>query len=1164
MLPAPWFCLIALAAPPVEVIEGVALVAGTDRPAARVPLRIFDNDTGAEAVADAEGRFRVETPPGKTIGPARDGQQGPTCRAMAHDPGSWSTEVLEADPVHPRGQARSQGLESSLKPARTRWEVRGARVRLIAECPAMGEVEVTVRGPDGSPAADRGVFLFDVDATGFHGGASVRYSGKTDAAGMFRLRRFEGTRQLRVLVPGVGFGVTGSFEVVGGRVARPNLPPLARFARVEGRLDPTLNRPGTRVHLGSATWPEVAWDRSEAEADDQGRFAMADVVPGPRRIAVTRAGSRVATEPASVDLDPGQVLSAVAPLPPAPPKPGEAFARPGPAPARDAAKEVVWAEGTVRDDGGRPLPGAAVHLHTSHHGGIRMVEDIRSTTADAQGHYKITGPFHEFMEAPTVIVKAEGRPPAVAYAPTPGAEGQAPPLDIAVAARGAAAVVTVFKGNKPLAGAGVRVESRGGVGMSSPFYVGAARGPGRDAISSLFAPTAVTGHDGVARFDGLFPGDQEVAASDAPDLAKLVGIRWPRDRELTFGIAEESVAAGGRFEHAIAVHRQPTEVPFKVLRPDGSPVANQDVAFSFGREGARSSTWLKLDAQGVGTHAFDSPGLWAVDVKFRDSELRSIPIAEEPYYVAEAVIPASPGLALAGPVELTGVLRERGSIRARLLDAGRRPARGTVMIVRPFGEGRPITQAGTVDAEGLVRFADLPSGEYTLAGTIDGLTPPFLPTTRGPVPDAAAMLGQVMIPDAKLKLESGAEASVDLRPSGVAYVRGTIRPPAGRKAADYIINPGYDPHKYAPRRTPVDDAGQFACGPLLAGAHTFGIMGRAADGSWGEAGTKRVVVAAGEVARVDFEPVDAPPGPPGRGRRAMLGMGGVSVLGDDPTGAAITVFLPDGRTPAFAARALLFVPGQSRPVAQGLGDGAGRLTWRGRWMAGGPAAEAEPGRVDRPTAAISLPGLAGACFAEVGPGRPTRAVLPGPASVAGRVTLGGRPIAGRNARVRVVAAHRGRGVLDAALGVEASAQADGRFELRGLTPGRHVAQAARDSIWTSAAVELVVEEGKPTPALALDIPEPGEPVTVEVVDEKDRPYGNRVLTLARPQGPLDAPWPATIRTDPLGRATFRGLEAGSHTVLVADLPGRHSFRVDEAKGGDRPRHARVVIDRPGP
>jgi hypothetical protein len=63
------------------------------------------------------------------------------------------------------------------------------------------------------------------------------------------VQAFEGVHRFAVQVPGVGFGATGRIEIIGSKVAQAALPPLARFARVEGRMAPALLAPGTTVSL---------------------------------------------------------------------------------------------------------------------------------------------------------------------------------------------------------------------------------------------------------------------------------------------------------------------------------------------------------------------------------------------------------------------------------------------------------------------------------------------------------------------------------------------------------------------------------------------------------------------------------------------------------------------------------------------------------------------------------------------------------------------------------------------------------------------------------------------------------------------------------------------------------------------------------------------------
>jgi hypothetical protein len=147
-------------------------------------------------------------------------------------------------------------------------------------------------------------------------------------------------------------------------------------------------------------------------------------------------------------------------------------------------------------------------------------------------------------------------------------------------------------------------------------------------------------------------------------------------------------------------------------------------------------------------------------------------------------------------------------------------------------------------------------------------------------------------------------------------------------------------------------------------------------------------------------------------------MGGISLLDSGPEGFAATVFLADGATPAFAARADFFPLDGRYRTAQGIADASGRLTWTGLGRSQSDDPETGPEPLKEPTVAAWMPGLSGPVVATVEPGKPLRLVLPAPAGVSGRVTLGGREIGGRDARVRAVVAAEARGALAAPFGRE--------------------------------------------------------------------------------------------------------------------------------------------------
>jgi hypothetical protein len=238
----------------------------------------------------------------------------------------------------------------------------------------------------------------------------------------------------------------------------------------------------------------------------------------------------------------------------------------------------------------------------------------------------------------------------------------------------------------------------------------------------------------------------------------------------------------------------------------------------------------------------------------------------------------------------------------------------------------------------------------------------------------------------------------------------------------------------------------------------------------------------------------------------------------------------------------VFVPWRYEPVAAGFSDVAGGLTWRAlpRWLWIGTE------HVDRPTVVAWIPGRTGATIQQIETGKPVRIKLPAPRTADGLVTLGGRLVAGRNARIRVVAAYHGRGMFDKFLSLEMTAQAGGQFHLGGLTPGKFSIQAARDGIWLSRSVELTIADDRDPPAIALDIPEPGRPIELHVVDREGRPAAGRPIGLVRPDGPLASLWPATLHTGPGGILTLRGLEAGRHSLLIGEAKEPHEIAVPAA------------------
>src|SRR5262249_57392724 len=94
---------------------------------------------------------------------------------------------------------------------------------------------------------------------------------------------------------------------------------------------------------------------------------------------------------------------------------------------------------------------------------------------------------------------------------------------------------------------------------------------------------------------------------------------------------------------------------------------------------------------------------------------------------------------------------------------------------------------------------------------------------------------------------------------------------------------------------------------------------------------------------------------------------------------------------------------------------------------------------------------------------------------------------GWNNQFRVLAAYEGKGKLDEFLSLDVNAQADGSFELPGLTPGTYQIQAAMDGIWLSRSVRLTIGPAARPEPLTLDIGEPGVTSVLKFVDAQGQP-----------------------------------------------------------------------------
>jgi len=1017
------------------------------------------------------------------------------------------------------------------------------------------DAEVVVRDPDGKPVANRLVRVVEVAPFPSPGpDAPKPQEVTTDREGRARLHVPVGVSRLQVRAAGIGFGATGLFEAREKQVARPELPRLARFARVEGTINPSLFKPPMRVDGRHSDVAQHApgLDDVSAPCDAEGRFVLEDVVPGELHLHVWQDQRPVAVERIALDTVPGQTRRGVVLSPPQPRDPVVAREEKATLDRLNwtrSKEEITWVEGTVRDPRGGVLEGAEVMVKGIYYGGIRNYSDLLTTRTDAKGHYQIRGPHSNFQDSFTVVVRSPHHAPVLAYARAPGWDDKGPrgPLDLTVPDRGGAITVRVVQDGKPVANVPVALREQGFVERIW------SRGRGnQESLDKLFNPVERTDKEGVARFTDLFPCRYQLRAS--MDGSGLRDSPFPGTEGVARAIVPVvAVAAGENLSLSVALRQEHASVALQALRPDGTEVGHQGITFSFGLRETYASSSMNFDTNGAGTYSFTDRGLWAVGLRFRDTERSTAPLNWEPYYEGSALLPISPGFKLEGPVKLRCELHSPGSIQARLVGLDGKPARGTILMLATGGpDFGAIDRAASTDDDGVARFPGLTSGSYRLRGSMEQYPRPYLPLGNGPLPDDAALRDQIVFTAQQVKVDPGTETRLELQPVRAGYVRGRITPPPGAKASDYFVFPVQDWLKLQSYSRRDAARGEYLCGPLLPGKVEIRLRRQLPDHQPRET-PHLVTVAPGEVTRIDLE-AKGEATPSERPAPAVsLGMGGLSTMVLPPEAMAGTVFHADGVTPAFGASAMLMVPKEIRPMSSAVSDAAGRLTWTGLWIMRGNSSGPPnpPGQVTTPTVVVSLPGLAGASVIALDPKnpKPFRAVLPSPRNASGRVTLGGQGITTQDARVRVIAGHRGSGVLDGPLSVEAVVEPDGQFTLPGLTPGAYQVQAARDGIWLSRPVMLRVTPDQNPAELVLDVPDPGAAVTLALVDEKERPAGHIHLKLARPEGPLAELWPVHFSTGADGTLMLRGLEVGAHQFRIDGENAPRSFEVPRVTQG---------------
>ena len=174
---------------------------------------------------------------------------------------------------------------------------------------------------------------------------------------------------------------------------------MARFARVEGKVDPALFKPGLKVDGSHSVIPQPSLDDVSVSCDAEGRFEFEEVIPGELHLRLFQDQRSIAVERISLLTEPGQTRREVVLGPPQPRDPEQVGQEKDTLNRLNWTKgkeEITWVEGTVRNTRGMPPESAEVMVKGVYYGGIRNYSDVRTTHTDAKGHYQIRGPHSNF------------------------------------------------------------------------------------------------------------------------------------------------------------------------------------------------------------------------------------------------------------------------------------------------------------------------------------------------------------------------------------------------------------------------------------------------------------------------------------------------------------------------------------------------------------------------------------------------------------------------------------------------------------------------------------------------------------------------------------------------------------------------------------------------
>lgn len=1109
----------------------------------------WPNAQDSIVTTNADGTFTWQKPPF----PYASSQTRFDVRVMPNDQIAWEMTPVVVQPESSVSMRIRELLRSQIHDAKMHWEGEGKDVRAVIEAPPMGEVATIVRGPDGQPLRRTTVQVWLAARwPQMEESQSIRYSGKTDGDGRVILRFFPGSGDLIITASGVGYGNTGSFEVLPNQRVTVDLPRLVPFGSIVGKVAPEIAKQGQVVRLGS--FQEVdgdpIWARRSSTLDPQGRFVLRDVIPGRHVVylfdsekdAASWQGYTLVRSRQTVTVAPAarQEELVLYPLPP------RTISQP---PVPESGKDQkATLTGVVQDTTGNPVADATVWAVCTYNGVIRANSATFRAQTGQDGTYLIEGIPHPSglgSNGTAVVLFAQKADSPLGLAYTTARDTKAVVPDIVLPDRrqtGTLTVQALATDGTPLANVQIEAAPMAARLIPNRNYGGNMSAEESSALQRIVAPRVVTDASGIARFTNLLPDSYTLTAvhtdpssnpqanRNSPDFLQMqrggiVGLT-------TANAAGVPVAPGTESRFTLRLQKRVGKLQVRLLLPDGTPVTEQNMGLALApasrdidQNSGNAGTSGSEKSNGIYDFSFAAtPGLWRLSVRLRPDPPYT-QAQREPMLFGQTVIAFSPYQEHDGVVDITTTRVEAGRVLFRVEDEnGKSVARAAVhqSDYGAFVRHDRTRSAAATDEAGQLLLKNLPSGELRVRAEAAGDNP--LPEINqqdpGPLPSDTVLTNRRRWPAVTIPVRPGATTEQTLRAVRVGYLRGTIHgKPDGWLSIPYEMQ-----QRMGTSWRYRKETGEYLIGPLLAGPFDASFLGPSGHVQ------KTVQIAAGAVTRLDLslEPGGFNPQIQEENRLRLESMTG-------------SVFLPDGRTPAVGARVLLFDPTIPFGIPGSFwADGVGNFHYVPESMPyqfayNNDRPDTKPtGGPRTPVMVALLPGSHGAVIIpQPASGQKPRLVLPPPQSILGKVTVAGRPIGiTRPDNIRVLAACMDQGGLNNFLSVETTAQSDGSFTLAGLTPGKYVVQAALGDTYLSPARTITITNPGAAMPLQLDIPEPGKVQTVEL--GKASAGARAYLVDSLPPGPLsDRYRPAYYVADGAGRLRLEGLPAGPHRLRLA-------------------------------